>query len=145
MERRHPRLAAGPYSARHGPSPKCLLSAWGTREWTERSAEEAEARVKEAYDLAVGPHENASFRDVLFYDARCRTDEFGNFTAADVAAAAAQTNPEALSLLALQYPLKKLTEAERGSMLRRMVGPGGLRYQFTARSLRHHVFCRQMV
>ncbi|HUC66437.1 MAG TPA: ATP-binding protein [Stellaceae bacterium] len=111
----------------------------------ERSAEEAEARVKEAYDLAVGPHENASFRDVLFYAARCRTDEFGSFTAPDVAAAAAQTNPEALSLLALQYPLKKLTEPERGSMLRRMVGPGGLRYQFTTQSLRHHVLCRQMV
>ncbi|MGO8918424.1 MAG: AAA family ATPase [Stellaceae bacterium] len=109
----------------------------------ERSAEEAETRVKEAYDLAVGPHETASFRDVLYYAARCRTDEFGCFTAADVVAAAAQTNPEGLSLLALQYPLKKLTEPERGALLRRLVGPGGLRYQFASQTLRHHVLCRQ--
>ena len=109
----------------------------------ERSAEEAEARVKEIYDLAVGPHENASFRDVLFYAARCRSDEYGTFAATDVAAAAAQANPESLSLLALQYPLKKLTEPERGAILRRMVGPGGLRYQFASQSLRHHVLCRQ--
>jgi Cdc6-like AAA superfamily ATPase len=111
----------------------------------ERSAEEAEARIKEAYDLAIGPHETASFRDVLFYAARCRTDEFGCFSAAEVAAAAAQTHPEGLSLLALQYPLKKLTEPERGALLRRLVGPGGLRYQFASQTLRHHVLCRQAV
>ncbi|HZB93822.1 MAG TPA: ATP-binding protein, partial [Stellaceae bacterium] len=111
----------------------------------ERSAEEAEMRVKEAYDLAIGPHENASFRDVLFYAARCRSDEFGTFSASDVAAAAAQTNAAELPLLALQYPLKKLTEPERGTMLRRIAGPGGLRYQFQTQSLRHHVLCRQMV
>ena len=109
----------------------------------ERSAEEAETRIKEAYDLAIGPHETASFRDVLFYAARCRCDEFGCFTAAEVAAAAAEVNPEALSLLALQYPLKKLTEPERGALLRRLVGPGGLRYQFSSQALRHHVLCRQ--
>jgi Cdc6-like AAA superfamily ATPase len=109
----------------------------------ERSAEEAETRVKEAYDLAIGPHETASFRDVLYYAARCRTDEFGCFSAAEVVAAAAQTNPEGLSLLALQYPLKKLTEPERGALLRRLVGPGGLRYQFASQTLRHHVLCRQ--
>ena len=109
----------------------------------QRAAEEAETRTREAYDRAVGPHENASFRDVLFYAARCRTDEFGNFTAADVAAAAAPSHPEGLSLLALQYPLKKLTEPERGAVLRRMVGPSGLRYQFASQMLRHHVLCRQ--
>ncbi len=111
----------------------------------ERCAEEAEARVKEAYDLAVGPHETASFRDVLFHAARCRTDEFGSFTAADVLAASAATGPEGPSLLALQYPLKKLTEPERGALLRRVVGPGGLRYQFASQTLRHHVLCRQAV
>ena len=111
----------------------------------ERSAEEAESRVKEAYDLAIGPHENASFRDVLFYAARCRTDEFGSFTAADVAAAAGEASAEPLSLLALQYPLKKLTEPERGAMLRRLIGPGGLRYLFASQAQRHHVLCRQAV
>ncbi|HEX6842710.1 MAG TPA: AAA family ATPase, partial [Stellaceae bacterium] len=78
----------------------------------QRAAEEAELRIKEAYDLAIGPHENASFRDVLFYAARCKSDEFGTFSASDVAAVAGRTvgeGPEAAaSLLALQYPLKKL-------------------------------------
>ena len=109
----------------------------------ERAAEEADTAVKEAYDRAVGPHQNASFRDALFYAARCRTDEYGGFSAADVAAAAAEANAQGLSLLALQYPLKKLTEAERGSVLRRTVGPGGLRYQFVSQMMRHHVLVRQ--
>jgi Cdc6-like AAA superfamily ATPase len=109
----------------------------------QRAGEEAEARVKEAYDLAIGPQENVSFRDALFYAARCRCDEFGNFTAADVMAAAAQSGGEGLSLLALQYPLKKLTEPERGAVLRRTMGAGGLRYQFVSQMLRHHVLCRQ--
>jgi nucleoside-triphosphatase THEP1 len=109
----------------------------------QRVAEEAEPRLKEAYDLAIGPHENASFRDVLFYAARCRTDEFGTFSAADVAAAAASTGEAGMSLLALQYPLKKLTEPERGAVLRRIVVPGGLRYQFVTQMMRHHVLMRQ--
>jgi Cdc6-like AAA superfamily ATPase len=109
-----------------------------------RVAEEAEPRAKEAYDLAIGPHENASFRDVLFYAARCRTDEFGTFSAADVAAAAASgVDATGMSLLALQYPLKKLTEPERGAVLRRIVAPGGLRYQFVTQMMRHHVLMRQ--
>src|SRR5579883_1722338 len=113
----------------------------------QRAAEEAETRVKEAYDLAVGPHENASFRDVLYYAARARSDEFGFFSAADVATAAARPGEgeqqTAQSLLALQYPLKKLTEPERGAMLRRVITPGGLRYQFTSQMIRHHVLVRQ--
>ncbi len=115
----------------------------------QRAGEEAEPRIKEAYALAVGVQENASFRDVLFYAARCRTDEFGTFSAADVAAAAGgrplqdAAEPSGSSLLALQYPLKKLTEPERGSVLRRVVGPGGLRYQFASQMMRHHVLVRQ--
>jgi Cdc6-like AAA superfamily ATPase len=113
----------------------------------QRTADEAELRIKEAYDLAIGPHDNASFRDVLFYAARCRSDEFGSFTATDVAAVAGRATGEgpeaAASLLALQYPLKKLTEPERGAVLRRIVGPGGLRYQFSSQMLRHHVLVRQ--
>jgi hypothetical protein len=108
-----------------------------------RVAEEAEPRLKDAYDLAIGPHENASFRDVLFHAARCRTDEFGVFSAADVAAAAAGADSAGVSLLALQYPLKKLTEPERGAVLRRIVAPGGLRYQFVTLMMRHHVLMRQ--
>ncbi len=109
----------------------------------ERAAEEAEVRLKQAYDLAVGPHENASFRDVLFYAARCRTDEFGSFTAADVAAAAHELGQEGLTMLALQYPLKKLTEPSRGAVLRRIITANGLRYQFSSQSIRFHALLRQ--
>ena len=107
----------------------------------QHAGEEAEAHTKEAYDLAVGPQENTSFRDVLFYAARCRSDAFGTFSVAEVVQA--QTGGDALSLLALQYPLKKLTEPERGGLLRRIVGPSGLRYQFVSQQLRFHVLCRQ--
>jgi Cdc6-like AAA superfamily ATPase len=113
----------------------------------QRAAEEAELRIKESYDLAIGPHDNASFRDVLFYAARCKSDEFGTFSASDVAAVAGRATGDgpdaAASLLALQYPLKKLTEPERGAVLRRIVGPSGLRYAFTSQMLRHHVLVRQ--
>ena len=101
--------------------------------------------MTQAYDLAIGPHENASFRDVLFYAARCRTDEFGSFTAADVATAASDLGQEGSSLLALQYPLKKLTEPSRGAVLRRIVAGSGLRYQFSSQSMRFHALLRQAV
>lgn len=110
----------------------------------ERAAEEAESRIKEAYNLAVGSHEQTSFHDVLFLAARCRTDEFGTFTAADVAAAG-RHGTEEMSLLSLQYPLKKLTDPERGMVLRRIVGPSGLRYQFCSQMMRHYVLVRQAV
>jgi Cdc6-like AAA superfamily ATPase len=108
-----------------------------------QSAERAEARTKETYGLAVGPQESASLRDALFHAARCRTDESGSFAVADVVAAAAPSNAPAPSLLSLQYPLKKLTEPERGAVLRRVLGPGGWRYQFSSQTLRHYVLCRQ--
>jgi hypothetical protein len=111
-----------------------------------RSAEEAEARIREAYDLAVaaGSHQAASFHDILFHAARCRSDEFGAFAVADVAAAAAMPggSPGA-SVLPIQYPLKKLTEADRGAVLRRVSGSSGLRYQFVTQMMRHHVLARQ--
>ncbi len=84
---------------------------------------------------------------MLYFAARARSDEFGFFSAADVAAAAARPGEgeqqSAQSLLALQYPLKKLTEPERGAMLRRVIAPGGMRYQFSSQMIRHHVLVRQ--
>jgi len=112
----------------------------------ERACEEAEARIREAYALAVGHQESSSFVDVLYHAAICASDEFGTFTAADVAAAAKRSeDDETFSLLSLQYPLKKLTEPERGAVLRRMAGPGGLRYQFCNQMMRHYVLVRQAV
>jgi Cdc6-like AAA superfamily ATPase len=110
-----------------------------------RAAEEAEGRAKEAYALAVASTQGGTaFRDVLFAAARCRSDAFGTFSVDDVATAAAE-HGIAHTTLALQFPLKKLTEPGRGSMLRRIAALDGLRYQFTNQRLRHHVLVRQAV
>ncbi len=108
----------------------------------ECATDEAESRIKEAYARAVGTPAEAAFEDVLYHAARARSDEFGAFTAADVAAAAPAAGSEP-PLLAMQYPLQKLTEPERGAILRRIDGIGGVRYQFTSQMLRHYVLVRQ--
>ena len=108
----------------------------------ERAAEEAESRIKEAYALAVGMPAESAFQDVLFNAARAHSDEFGTFAASDVAAAGPQGDGEN-SLLALQIPLKKLTEPERGSVLRRIVSVDGPRYQFGSQMFRNYVLVAQ--
>ncbi len=110
----------------------------------ERAAEEAETRIKEAYGLAVGTPAESAFQDVLFHAARAHSDEFGTFTAADVAAAGPPGEGEG-SLLALQYPLKKLTEPERGGVLRRIASVSGPRYQFCSQMFRNYVLVAQAV
>jgi Cdc6-like AAA superfamily ATPase len=110
----------------------------------ERAAEEAEGKIKEAYSLAVTSQGGTSFKDVLFAAARSASDEFGSFTVTDVARAAIEQGWE-LSLLSLQFPLKKLTEPARGAVLRRINGIDGLRYQFASQMIRHHVLVRQAV
>jgi energy-coupling factor transporter ATP-binding protein EcfA2 len=110
----------------------------------QRAAEEAEGKIKEAYNLALGIQgTSAAFRDVLFAAANAESDPFGTFTAADVAAAAARMGDQPLTLLSLQYPLKKLTDPDRGAMLRRIPTPDGLRYQFFNQMMRHYVLIRQ--
>lgn len=110
----------------------------------ERAAEEAEGKIKEAYNLAIASQSGTSFKDVLFAAARGPSDEFGTFSVADVARAAAELGWD-LSLLSLQFPLKKLTEPARGSVLRRINGIDGLRYQFASQMIRHHVLVRQAI
>ncbi len=109
-----------------------------------RAAEEAEGKIKEAYNLAVASQGGTAFKDVLFAAARCASDAFGVFAVLDVAQTAAQ-HDIALSALSLQFPLKKLTEPSRGAMLRRINGLDGLRYQFVNQMLRHHVLVRQAI
>jgi hypothetical protein len=110
-----------------------------------RSIEEAGPGIRTAYDLAVTSQSGGtSFRDVLFAAACARSDEFGVFSVADVVHAAAHTGgTQPTNSLSLQYPLKKLTDPERGAMLRRLVGSDGLRYQFTNQMMRHYVMLRQ--
>ena len=109
----------------------------------ERIAEEAEARIKESYGQAVGTPVESVFQDVLFLAARARSDEFGGFTAADVAAAGPPPGEGEGSLLTLQYPLKKLTEPERGSVLRCTMTATGPRYQFCSQLFRNYVLVNQ--
>jgi Cdc6-like AAA superfamily ATPase len=106
-----------------------------------RAGEDVEPRIRDAYDLAVVADEQHSFEDALFFAARCKTDEFGVFGPAEVAAA--QAADSEASLLSLQYLLKKLSEPERGAMLRRLAGPAGQRYQFCSQMMRHYVLLRQ--
>jgi hypothetical protein len=80
---------------------------------------------------------------VLFSAARCASDEFGTFSVGDIAAAAGKKEEGGDPTLSLQYPLKKLTEAERGGVLRRIATPDGLRYQFFNQMMRHYVLVRQ--
>jgi hypothetical protein len=95
----------------------------------QRAAEEAEGKIKEAYNLALGIQgSSAAFRDVLFAAANAESDPFGSFTAADVAAAAslyAQTKlwgeqvaavfaPDELQLLRVSNPYGP----ERGAVAR---------------------------
>jgi Cdc6-like AAA superfamily ATPase len=110
----------------------------------ERAAEEAEGKIKEAYNLAITSQSGTSFKDVIFAAARARSDEFGSFTVADVARAATEFGWD-LSLLSLQFPLKKLSEPARGAVLRRINTVDGLRYAFVSQMVRHHVLVRQAV
>jgi hypothetical protein len=122
-------------------------SQWVEREdlryGVQRAIEEAEGKIKEMYNLALGTQPGTAFKDALFAAARATSDEFGTFTVNDVAAAAATLGGQPLTTLALQYPLKKLTDAERGAVLRRIATPDGLRYQFHNQRVRHYVLIRQ--
>jgi hypothetical protein len=108
----------------------------------ERCAEGAEARIKDAYGQAVGTPVESAFEDALFQAAHARSDEFGSFTAADVAAAGPPGAGDG-ALLALQEPLKQLTEPERGSVLRRSNTATGPRYQFCSQMFRNYVLANQ--
>ena len=103
----------------------------------ERAADEAESRIKEAYALALGTPADPVLEDTLYHAARARSDEFGAFTADDVASCGGQ------DVSALHDPLLRLTEAGRGAVLRRLDGARGVRFQFASQMLRHHVLARQ--
>ncbi|MGH7090821.1 MAG: AAA family ATPase, partial [Stellaceae bacterium] len=110
----------------------------------DRAAEEADQRIKEIYALAVGMPIEKAFEDVLYLAARARSDEFGSFTVADLSAAGPAPEGDG-SLLALQYPLKKLTEPERGAVLRRLMTTTGPRYQFCSQMFRNYVLVNQAI
>lgn len=101
----------------------------------ERAADEAESRIKEAYNLAVAYPDGQRFKDLLFAAARAASDEFGTFALADVAV------PE--GSLPIADGLARLVEPERGAVLRRLATPDGPRWQFFNQMMRHYVLVRQ--
>jgi Cdc6-like AAA superfamily ATPase len=103
----------------------------------ERAADEAESRVKDAYNLAVAYPDGQVFKDLLFAAACAPSDEFGTFALSDV------TPPEGSPPLA--DGLARLTEHERGAVLRRLSTPDGPRWQFFNQMMRHYVIVRQAI
>ena len=106
-----------------------------------RAGEEAESRIKEAYEAALGAPLDPALQDVLYAAARAPCDEYGAFTAADVASVEAPAEGEA----ALAALLQQLATAERGHALRRIVGIGGPRYQFASHMFRNYVLVAEAV
>jgi Cdc6-like AAA superfamily ATPase len=114
-----------------------VVEAQDLRYAVERAAEEAESRVKEAYNLALAYPDGQIFRDVLFAAACAPSDEFGTFALADV------TPPDAGPPLA--EALARLAEPERGAVLQRLSTSDGPRWQFFNQMMRHYVLVRQAV
>jgi Cdc6-like AAA superfamily ATPase len=108
-----------------------------------RCVQEAERSIVEAYNKALGPDRKASFADVLYVAAQCRSDEYGTFHPADMVQVPVRENGDPLSLLSLQYPLSRLSDDERGGVLQRLAEPGGFRYRFRNQMMRQYVLLRQ--
>lgn len=108
-----------------------------------RCVQEAERGIVEAYNKALGPDRKASFSDVLYVAAQCRSDEYGSFHPGDMAQVPIRESGEPLPLLSLQYPLSRLSDDERGGVLQRIVEPGGFRYRFRNQMMRQYVLMRQ--
>ena len=108
-----------------------------------RCVQEAERGIVEAYNKALGPDRKASFADVLYVAAQCRSDDYGTFHPGDMAQVPVRVDGEPLPLLSLQYPLSRLSDDERGGVLQRIVEPGGFRYRFRNQMMRQYVLMRQ--
>jgi hypothetical protein len=108
-----------------------------------RCVQEAERGIVEAYNKALGPDRKASFADVLYVAAQCRSDDYGSFHPGDMAQVPVRVDGEPLPLLSLQYPLSRLSDDERGGVLQRIVEPGGFRYRFRNQMMRQYVLMRQ--
>jgi len=108
-----------------------------------RCVQEAERGIVDAYNKALGPDRKASFSDVLYVAAQCRSDDYGSFHPGDMAQVPVRKDGEPLPLLSLQYPLSRLSDEERGGVLQRIVEPGGFRYRFRNQMMRQYVLMRQ--
>jgi len=108
-----------------------------------RCVQEAERGIVEAYNKALGPDRKASFADVMYVAAQCRSDDYGSFHPGDMAQVPVRLDGEPLPLLSLQYPLSRLSDDDRGGVLQRIVEPGGFRYRFRNQMMRQYVLMRQ--
>lgn len=109
----------------------------------DRCVQEAERSIVDAYNRAVGTDRKASFQDVMYIAAQCPSDPFGTFHPTDMATVPIRENGEPMPILALQYPLSRLSDEERIGVLERISEPGGYRYRFRNQMMRQYVLMRQ--
>ena len=69
--------------------------------------------------------------------------DYGTFHPSGMAAVSVKEGGEPLPLLALQYPLSKLADDERGAVLTRIVEPAGFPYRFRTQMMRQYILMRQ--
>ncbi|WP_236024828.1 ATP-binding protein [Arenibaculum pallidiluteum] len=108
-----------------------------------RCVQEADRGLVENYNQALGPDAKPVQADVLYAAAQARADEFGVFHPAELARTPIGPNGETLPLAALQQPLSRLSDDEKGGILQRLVEPGGFRYRFRNQMMRQYVLMRQ--
>jgi len=112
----------------------------------ERAIEETDARIPEAYAQAIAaPPEGENrirYRDILDAAACCASDQFGSFSARNVAEAAGKGPDSAPSF---EYRLQKLTERANGAVLVRSFGPESPRFRFVNQMMRHFVLLKRSV
>jgi hypothetical protein len=108
-----------------------------------RCVQEADRSLVEAYNQALGPDAKPVHADVLYAAAQGRADEFGVFHPAELSRVPLSTSGENLPLAALQQPLSRFSDDERGGVLQRLVEPGGFRYRFRNQMMRQYVLMRQ--
>lgn len=108
-----------------------------------RCVQEADRGLVEAYNQALGPEAKPVHADVLYAAAQGRADEFGAFHPAELSRVPLTPGGDTLPLAALQQPLSRLSDEERGGVLQRLVEPGGFRYRFRNQMMRQYVLMRQ--
>ena len=86
----------------------------------ECAAEEAESRIKEAYELAVGTPAEPVLQECAIHAARARSDEFGSLHRGRRRGCRRRPTEARPRSWRCNVRCKKLTEPERGGMLRRI-------------------------
>jgi len=91
----------------------------------------ANQSIRDAYQKAVTTSRSKSkFEDVVAACALAPVDEFGTFAIRDLEGPYYRVTGQVVTPQSLSYNLRKLTEADRGSVLKRIDAAKNIRYQF---------------